>query len=161
MPFRPPSVPCQWRARIAHAAACALVAALAACRSATAGDEAGCRQTYEFGNYRCAIVVGHVLGAADQPLPDIIVAPAGPRSVIDQFDFPVDRTDRDGRFSLTFHRMQSRADTSGPDTATIFVMGSTVPEVPRVADSASVRLSVFPIGVRPVPETVLVRLRIR
>src|SRR5437879_6479224 len=82
-----------------------VLAVLAGCRGHLTDtlDSHTCPQTYEFGNYGCAVVEGQVLGARSQPLAGISV---GPRPSADggQFNSPYRLTDGNGRFQLQLTR---------------------------------------------------------
>lgn len=101
-------------------------------------------------SFGCAVVSGTVVGPGGSGLDGVSGAvrttpQCGCRGI------PID-VDSLGRFSVTVHRIEARAQAS-PDTATIIVyMGATAAKYPRAVtgdayfDTASVHLTYAPVG---------------
>jgi hypothetical protein len=147
--------------RLNIALALALASGLAACRSPSviADDFGTCQPpTGEFGGSGCVEILGRVLGARNQPLGDVVVGPTATADA-SQFNTPITSTDGSGRFRL---RMRRVAPPPLPDSVTIEVRATVVPNLPQMAatvlDSATVRVAVAPMGQVPVPASVTIVL---
>ena len=101
-------------------------------------------------SFGCAVVNGTVVGPDGSGLSGVTgVVRATPQCGCRMIAIDVDSL---GRFSVTVHRSEARAQVS-PDTATIVVyMGATAAKYPRAItgdayfDTSSVRLTYAPIG---------------
>ncbi|HUQ81825.1 MAG TPA: hypothetical protein VM076_11825 [Gemmatimonadaceae bacterium] len=113
-------------------------------------------------SFGCAVINGTVVGPTGAGLSGVSGAiraslQCGCRGV------PID-VDSLGRFSVTVHRSESRAQTS-PDTATILIyMGATAPKYPRSVtgdayfDTSSVHLTYAPVGAEAAVYTLGMRI---
>ena len=141
-----------------------VTALVVGCSDATRPDPSVCAQTYEFGNYGCADVRGVVLEFTWTPRASAAVRvrhATHPES--EAYGATLDWTDSDGRFTTRITRWDRPANTSEPDSVSLWVVAA----VRRFdgsldsgrADSVLVRAEVAPVG--QIPEPVDVELRLR
>jgi hypothetical protein len=140
-----------------------LACAGAACDRDISQANATCEQTYEFGNYGCAEVVGRVIGSTGMPLDSAFIRPSFiPVISAGTYNMPSVRTDAEGRFRLRIHRFGPRASPVMPDTFSIFVHAAVDYKPPATIspayDSVLAVLELAPIGSLPKPATVEIRL---
>jgi hypothetical protein len=126
---------------------------LVGCASTTAVEEiaGACRQTFEFGNYGCIVIVGTVTGPVGQQLSGtwVSIGAGGDRV---QFGGGFDTTKSDGRYQLRAIRVVR--DPGSSDSVALWIHAvriprSAAPSAPTLRDSSLVRLSVTPIGAVP------------
>jgi hypothetical protein len=138
--------------------------ALAACSSSLSDVEptvaGACVQSYEFGNYGCAEIVGTVVNEQQQPLPGISV---GPVHLPDRGAFNTVYSDSDGNGRFKFRIMRFTAPETSPDTVSLYVRaadprsaGVNIPA--RVRDSVLVNVTLAPVGRVPTPAVVVITL---
>lgn len=127
------------------------------------GDPRACRQTYEFGNYGCADIIGRVVGDAGQPLAGVSI---GPRFLPDSVDAGsyntvYTTTGADGRFTLRLHRFGRRRVIPAPDTLSLYIEATIPPmhgAISAASDSILVQAALAPIGQVPRPATAEIQL---
>jgi len=125
-------------------------AALLGCGLFNQHDSRSCPQTYEFGNYGCAIVQGRVVGAQNQPLQSISVGPVGSADG-ERFGAAYVSTDGTGAFQV---RLIQHLPSSS-DSASVWIRATLIPTpaegVATIFDSALVHLRIVPVG--QIPDT--------
>lgn len=147
-------------ALLSRAALCLLALASAAgCRGILGGgeeeDDSLCRQTYEFGNYGCALVEGRVVDPRGAPVAGAYVGLWAPEDG-DRggYNFPTLRTGADGRFAMEVQRFTQPPVIPSPDTVTMYLHASVPSGGPADpvyrSDSVAVVLHVMPVGARAV-----------
>lgn len=128
-------------------------AVLLACSDPT-GPDSPCQQTFEFGNFGCAEVVGTVTGLSGQPLPGrpvfVKVIPHGA-----SYSGGFVRADAQGRFRTRIFRMTQPVTPLVPDTFSVWVVAidlasAELPDPVDIRDSVLRRLTLTPVGQRPV-----------
>ncbi len=130
---------------------------LSGCSLFNQHDSRSCPQTYEFGNYGCAIVQGRVVGAQNQPLGGISVGPVGGGDG-ERFGSAFVSTDRTGAFRVQL--IQHLPSSS--DSASVWIRATVIPtpaeRVATIFDSALVHLRIVPVGQIPDTAYLLIKL---
>ncbi len=125
-----------------------------ACAVTEVRETAACRQTYEFGNYGCAVAAGRVLDSLGQPVVGALVGPTPSEDGI-QFNTPYATTSADGSYSVKLTRF-GRGES---DLVWVWLRASRIPthvDSVGVRDSVRVQLRVSPVGA--IPDTAVVDL---
>jgi len=110
--------------------------------SPSSPDDASCPQTYEFGNYGCALIEGQVTDASGSSLSGIDVGPVHLEGR-DCCNTVFAETDVDGHYSFMIHRFAPPP----ADTTTMFVRASRRTH-PRWKDSVRVVIRFAAVGDR-------------
>jgi hypothetical protein len=152
-----------------------LLGSTSACNQLTLASEGSaapiCRQVDEFLKFGCARIVARVLQSDDTPAHDdrisISVSPVD--SSAQWFLSAYERPRTDGSFALIAYRMFDAAPTDRPDTVTVrirarlhdrprdYPVNTPLPVI--ASDSTDRRITLVPMGARPVVDTVVLRLR--
>ncbi len=156
--------------------ACAVLAScsLAPDDSGDASDR--CPQTYEFGNYGCAVIVGRLIGpdgraarAPGRPKSEISVSLTQLSAGAAIASYSLVIRDTTGRYQLWATRYFGPSP-EGPDTLTVQIQAVWWDSIPPnlregeslpvlAADSVVHQIRLVPVGARFVPDTVDLRLR--
>jgi hypothetical protein len=137
----------------------ALLAFIGSCITDPANDRV-CPQTYEFGNYGCAVVRGQALDTSNQPMSGVMIG-LGSSAGSEGFNTAGATTGIDGRFVIRLVRFAPSSSTSGSDSASVWIRGVSSPITigsgSSKRDSVLVRVRVAPVGATP--DTVAITLR--
>lgn len=121
-----------------------------------------CQQTFEFGNFGCAIVRGRVIDQNDMPLAGV---PVGLGDGADSDDFSSGHVDTraDGSFETRLIR-RNRLAGADSDSASLWVRAAVRPDLPQmestIRDSVLIRVRVADVGAIPDTTTVDIRLTV-
>ena len=122
-------------------------------------DTSRCLQTSEFGNTGCGELQGRVIDTEGAPLPSAHVDvrgsadPARPVVLISGF-LPTDST---GHYKMRVTREIGEAPPQGPDTITVWVHASFIPDDTPVGTSGPGDSVLATLELRPVGETPVIR----
>lgn len=124
-----------------------------------------CEQTYEFGNYGCADVVGRMVDRNEEPLGGMEYGVVNREREFDsRFNTNVMPATPDslGNFRLRITRYLLSGPPTTPDTGSVWIIGSKRPAFPGpspgIRDSVLVTLQFAAIGAIPEPSQVTIRL---
>jgi hypothetical protein len=143
----------------------ALLLALVGGAACSDASDSRCEQTYEFGNYGCADVVGRLVDRNDEPLGGVEYGVVNrERELESRFNTNVIPATPDslGNFRLRITRYLLIGPPTTPDTGSVWLIGSMRPPFPGpdpgIRDSVLVTLQFAPIGGVPEPSPVTIRL---
>jgi hypothetical protein len=125
-----------------------------ACATPTHSDSRSCQQTYEFGNYGCFEITGHVVGLHGQALSGISVrAHAIAENVAINTGIPATATD--GSFTLRgvlfADPRPDRPDTISVRLVAVDPNSATLTTPASIRDSVTALVTITPIGSIPTP----------